>query len=305
MTVPKRASLMAELVRLGVRLFLKQRTDYRDLKRSRTGFRAMERWVPQPPRSTKVVALSAGGVPSERVITLAARASHHVLYLHGGGYRTGALPLFRHFTWRVADAAKACVLAIAYRLAPEHPFPAALEDAVAAYQWLLEQGADPQRISVLGDSAGGGLAFGLLLKLRDEGVPLPGAAVGLSPWTDLALTGASLKTNAASDPMLDAGAVPRFAAEYLGGADPRNPYASPLYGDLRNLPPALIQVGSDEILLDDAVRLAERLRNAGGDAELQVWPRMPHDFQMFAPILPEARAAIAQIGDFLHRIEDR
>lgn len=303
MTVPARASLMAEIVRFGVRHFIKQRPSFHDLKQSRTGFRAMEHWVPPPPRSTRIIALSAGGVPAERVITPAARADHHVLYLHGGGYRTGGLPLFRHFTWRIADAAEACVLAIAYRLAPEHPFPAALDDAASSYRWLLDQGVDSRRLSVLGDSAGGGLAFGLLLKLRDDGIPLPSAAVGLSPWTDLALTGASLKTNAAADPMLDAGEVPRFAADYLGGTDPRNPYASPIYGDMRGLPPALIQVGSDEILHDDAVRLAARLREAGCHVELQVWPRVPHDFQMFAPILPEARAAIAHIGRFVRRIQ--
>jgi monoterpene epsilon-lactone hydrolase len=153
----------------------------------------------------------------------------------------------------------------------------------------------------MGDSAGGGLAFAVLLKLRDDGLPLPAAAVALSPWTDLALTGASLRQNARADPMLNADDLPRLVAEYLAGADPRLPYASPLYGDLAGMPPTLIQVGSDEILLDDAVRMHERLCRAGCVAELEVWPRMPHVWHLFAPVLPEARRAIGSIGSFAQR----
>ena len=153
----------------------------------------------------------------------------------------------------------------------------------------------------MGDSAGGGLALAMLLKSRDENLPLPAAAVALSPWTDLALTGASLERNAASDPMLNAEGASKLAALYLGGADPRTPYASALYGDPAGLPPVLIQVGSDEILLDDAVRMAEKLRAAGRPVELEIFPRMPHVWHAFAPFLPEARRAIEHIGAFLQR----
>ena len=179
------------------------------------------------------------------------------------------------------------------------PFPAALEDAVAGYHWLLDNTPDPRRLFVMGDSAGAGLALCVLLKLRDDGRPLPAAAVAMSPWTDLALTGLSLTSNAAADPMLNADDLPELARYYLAGADPRTPYASPLYGDPAGLPPVLIQVGSDEILKDDAVRMAEKLRQHNPHTRLEIWPRMPHVWQLFVPVLPEAHRAIAQIGEFI------
>ena len=221
-----------------------------------------------------------------------------MLFLHGGGYNSGSPAMYRHFTWRIAEAARARVLAIDYRLAPEHPFPAALDDAIAAYRWLLGR-TDAQHIAVMGDSAGGGLALALLLRLRDAREPLPAAAVALSPWADLALTGASLVSNAVSDPMLNADDLPHIAAGYLAGADAHNPYASPLYGDFAGLPPTLLQVGSDEILRDDAVRVSEAMRRAGCRGECQVWPRMPHVWHLMAAVLPEARCAIAMIGNFI------
>jgi monoterpene epsilon-lactone hydrolase len=223
----------------------------------------------------------------------------HVLYLHGGAYAIGSPSCYRHLTWRIAAAARACVLAIDYRLAPEHPFPAALEDAERAYRWLLSGGAEPRHVVVMGDSAGGGLVLALLMKLRDAGCALPAAAVALSPWTDLALTGASLALNARADPMINVKAVPGLARNYLAGADPRNPYASPLYGDPAGLPPTLIQVGSDEVLRDDATRMADKMRSAGCRVELEIWPRMPHVWHVFAPLLPEARKAIARMGSFV------
>jgi acetyl esterase/lipase len=189
-----------------------------------------------------------------------------------------------------------------YRLAPEHPFPAALDDAFAAYNWLLDNGADPARIVVIGDSAGGGLVFSLMLRVRDEGCHLPGAAVALSPWTDLALTGASLKLNGAADPMLRTDYPPLFVDDYLAGADPRSPYVSPLYGDPAGLPPTLIQVGSDEVLRDDSVRMAERMRAVGCKVELEIWPRMPHVWHAYVPFVPEAGRAIRCIGDFARKM---
>ena len=296
-----RISLRAKFVRLGLSWFVKRRARHETLEQSRRRFLAMEALIPYPPRGTKTITINIGGVSADRVITPASRPNRHVLYLHGGAYRLGAPSTYRHFTWRIASAAQAQVLVVDYRLAPENPFPAALEDAVSFYCWLLAEGADPSQIVVIGDSAGGGLALALLLKLRDSGRPLPAAAVVLSPWTDLALTGASLALNAKLDAMVDAEEVPKFATDYLAGADPYYPYASPLYGDPTGLPPTLIQVGSEEVLRDDAVRMAEKMHRAYCQIELQIWPRMPHVWHLLAPILPEAREAIAEIGKFVRR----
>lgn len=297
----RRISLRARSLRLGLSWFVKRRARHETLDQSRRRFLAMEALIPHPPRDTQTITINVGGVSANRVITPASRPNRHVLYLHGGAYRLGAPSTYRHFTWRVASAAQARALVIDYRLAPEHPFPAALEDAVSCYRWLLAEGADPRRFAVVGDSAGGGLTLALLLKLRDSGLPLPAAAVALSPWTDLASTGASLTLNAKSDAMVNAHDVPKFAADYLAGADPRDPYASPLYGDPSGLPPTLIQVGSDEVLRDDAVRMAKRMQHAHCQVELQIWPQMPHVWHLLAPILPEAREAITEIGKFMQR----
>lgn len=293
-------SLRSELVRLGVRWFIKRR--HSTVAAARADILAAARWSPRPPAGTEVLAINAGGVAGEVVATAASRPDRHVLFLHGGGYVAGSPALYRHFTWRIATAARARVVVVDYRLAPEHPFPAALDDALAACRWLLAGVADPQRTAVMGDSAGGGLAFALLLRLRDDGLELPAAAVALSPWTDLALTGASLSINVKSDPMLSAEDVRLFADCYLAGADPRNPHASPLYGDPAGLPPTLIHVGSDEILHDDAVRMAEKLRAAGCRVHIEVWPRMPHAWHLFAPAFPEASKAIGRIGAFADRV---
>ncbi|HJU16953.1 MAG TPA: alpha/beta hydrolase [Stellaceae bacterium] len=294
-------SLQAELVRFALRRSMKHGGRFgRTIPETRRRMAACERFVPPPPRGFAMHAFDAGGVPAERITPPAVPGDRHVLYLHGGGFATGSPRLYRNLTWRLAAAAAAPLLCLDYRLAPEHPFPAALDDAVAGYRFLLEDGADPRRIAVLGDSAGGGLVFSLLLRLRDEGVRLPGTAVALSPWTDLALSGESLRTNAAADPMINADRVPPLADYYLAGADPHTPYASPLYGDLAGLPPLLIQVGSDEILRDDSVRIAQRVRAAGGPVALEIWPRMPHVWHSFAPLVPESRRAIARVGAFVH-----
>jgi epsilon-lactone hydrolase len=291
-------SLRAELARFALRRFLKRRgsAGY-SLAETRRRLAAAARFVPHPPSTFETCAVALGGVPAERVTPPAATGGRCVLFLHGGGYVSGSAQLYRNLTWRLAAAAEAPLYFLDYRLAPEHPFPAALDDAVAGYCGLLDRGADPEEVVLLGDSAGGGLVFSLLLRLRDEGKPRPRRAVALSPWTDLALTGASLRLNAAADRVSDLAAV--FAEYYLGGADPRTPYASPLYGDLARLPPTLIQVGSDEILVDDALRMAERLRAAGSPVTLEIWPRMPHVWHAFAPFVPESRHAIRRVGEFL------
>lgn len=295
-------SLRAEIVRLGTRWLLKGRGAGADIAERRRRAEAAGRLVPNPPRGVQRIAIDAGGVAAEWVVAPASQDDRHILYLHGGGFVIGTPALYRHLTWRIAAAAQARVLAIDYRLAPEHPFPAALDDALAAYEFLLPDGADPRRVAVVGNSAGGGLVFSLLLRCRDEGrLPLPAAAVALSPWTDLALTGASLQRNARADPFIDRAEMPLIAGWYLAGADPREPYASPLYGDPGGLPPTLVQVGSDEVLRDNSTRLVERMRAAGCDVTLEIWPRMPHVWHLFAAMMPEARRAITRIGAFVRQ----
>ena len=190
------------------------------------------------------------------------------------------------------------MLGIDYRLAPENPFPAAVEDAVTAWRWMLAQGLDPKRCAIAGDSAGGGLTLATLIALRDRGIPLPGAAALLSPWADLAGTGASVKTKAAEDPMVTEAGLRMMAEAYLGGADARDPLASPLYAKLSGLPPLLIQVGSAEILLDDATRVAERAKAAGVEVDARGLgrhgPRVPD-----VPVLAESGQAIEKIGAFV------
>ncbi|MFZ3235714.1 MAG: alpha/beta hydrolase [Stellaceae bacterium] len=294
-------SVRAEMLRLGTRCLLKGKPGpAASLAERRRRAAAADRWVRGPPPGIERVAVDAGGVAAEWVAAPVAQAGVNILYLHGGGYVIGSPSLYRNLTWRLARAAAARLLAVDYRLAPEHPFPAAVDDAMTAYEWILAGGADPRRLVVVGDSAGGGLAFALLLRCRDEArLPLPAAVVALSPWTDLALTGASLAGNAVADPFLDANGIPPIAEYYLAGADPRHPYASPLYGDPTGLPPALLQVGGDEVLRDDATRMADRLRAAGCEVTLEVWPRMPHVWHLFASVMPEARRAIARIGAFV------
>src|SRR5437764_3988179 len=295
-------SVQAELVRIWLRWSMK-RSNHPNvtIEERRRRLAAYERLVPRPPRWIEMSSCALGGVPATRFSRRDSRSERHILFLHGGAYTTGSAALYRHILWRFAVSAQARVAAIDYRLAPEHPFPAALDDAVAAWQGLVAEGTEPRHCAVMGDSAGGGLALALLLRLRDMGAPLPAATVALSPWTDLAMTGASLTRNAVSDPMENPDDVPFLVRCYLGDGDRCNPYASPLYGDPKGLPPTLIQVGSDEILFDDSVRMAERMREAGCQVELEVWPRMPHVWHAFAPIMPEARQAIARIGEFVRR----
>ena len=260
---------------------------------------AMESFAAPPPPGTTVEPADAGGVVAEWVVAAGVPAGRVLLYLHGGAYQIGSPAALRHMIALISDAAQARVLSVGYRLAPEHPFPAALEDALMAYRFLLRDGADPAAVAIAGDSAGGGLALAMLVALRDAGDPLPAAATAISPWTDLALTGESLRTRADIDVMIKAAGMPETAATYLAGADPRHPYASPLYADLRGLPPILIHVGDAEVLLDDSTRFAAKARADGVDVTLEVWAEMPHVWHAFAGLLPEADQAIARIGQWL------
>ena len=242
-------SIRAEVMRLFLRVVVRPNVQGEaSLGGMRRHIAFLTRVVPRPPKGTEAVTVDAGGAPASLVRTSASRPHRHVLYLHGGGYIFGSPPLYRDMTWRIANATRACVLCLEYRLAPEHPFPAALDDTVAAYRWMIQNGADPRHVAMMGDSAGGGLLLAALMRLRDEGAPLPAAAVAVSPWTDLALTGETLHTNAARDPLIPIAHAQRGVALYLGGAEPRHPYVSPLYGDPAGLPPTLIVVGGDEVL---------------------------------------------------------
>jgi epsilon-lactone hydrolase len=242
-----------------------------------------------------------GGVPAEWLTPVGVESDATVLYLHGGGYCIGSLDTHRPLASRIAAVTGCTVITLDYRLAPEDPFPAAVDDAVRAYRELLGSGARPPRLAIAGDSAGGGLTMATLLALRAEGIPLPAAAVCLSPWVDLTQTAPSFDTRAAVDPMVSRAGLQLMASAYLGPADPRTPLASPLFAeDLGGLPPVHIEVGECEVLLDDSTRLADRIGADGGEVSLTVWPELIHVFQAFAgPLIPEAEESIDAVGGFL------
>jgi monoterpene epsilon-lactone hydrolase len=241
---------------------------------------------------------TVGGIAGEWVTRPGlAEAAPILLYLHGGGYLACSARTHRPITGSFARAGLR-VFVPEYRLAPEHPYPAAVDDAQAAWDGLLARGYKAASIGVAGDSAGGGLALALMLALRDAGKAMPAAAVLFSPWTDLASTGESMQTNAKRDAMFHAPGTGEGAHYYLGGADARTPLASPLYGELHELPPLLIHVGDREILRDDSTRLTKKARAAGVSVEQRVWPVVPHVWQL-ASFVPEARESLARASEFL------
>ena len=242
-----------------------------------------------------------GGIPAEWISTPESSEDRILFYLHGGGYCIGSLDTHRDMVSRIARAGRARALSVEYRLAPENPHPAALEDSLAAYRALLASGADPTRIIIGGDSAGGGLTMATLISLRDAGDPLAAAAVCLSPWTDLDETGDSAITKADVDPMIKPDGEKKMARNYAGGADLREPLLSPLYAELHGLPPMLIQVGTREVLLDDSTRFADRAREAGVDVTLEPWEEMFHVWQFFAFMLPEGKQAVDRLGEFIQQ----
>ena len=266
----------------------------------RAQYERAERVFPTP-ADVKVERVSAPAAPAEWLRPPAATPGRVVLYLHGGGYVIGSPRSHRHLAAAIAGAAAANALLLDDRLAPEHPYPAAVEDATAAYRWLLAQGIAPGSVVIAGDSAGGGLTVATLLALREARVPLPAAGVCISPWVDLTCSGGSYVTKAAADPIVGRAGVEQMARAYLGSTAPREPLASPLFADLRGLPPLLIHVGSEEVLLDDSVQLAERARAAGVDTTLEVYERMIHVWHWFLPMLDEAQTAVEAIGRFARR----
>jgi acetyl esterase/lipase len=254
------------------------------------------------PDGIRVEPGTLGGRPAEWLHPTEGLRGGIVLYLHGGGYCTGSLGTHRHLAGRIALASGSTAVTVDYRLAPEHPFPAAITDASAAYEELRALGHSPEAIAVAGDSAGGGLTVATLLTLRDLAVPLPAAAACLSPWVDLTLSAPSYASVGELDPMVSKSGLAEFVAAYLGEGEtsPREPRVSPVFADLAGLPPIRIDVGEREILLDDSVQLADRIVAGGGEATLARWAEMIHVFQAFPGALdPEAGESVAAIGDFL------
>lgn len=276
--------------------------DRPDVVRSREAYRRWSEQFPLPPDATVT---PAPGFPGLTVDMPDSSPERVILYLHGGGYTEGAAYNHREIAARLASEARAVVHLLDYPLAPEHVFPAPVTAAVEAYRKLVADGVPAHRIGVGGDSAGGGLTIALLIRLRDLGIPLPAAAVPVSPWTDLTLSGASYRERASRDPFVSKEALARFARGYLGTAAAKEPLASPLFADLTGLPPLLIEVGSEEVMIDDSRRFHARARAAGVDSQLVVTEGAPHIWQHFGSFLPQARESLRRMGEhWLRHIPD-
>ena len=270
------------------------------VEQMRSGMEALTGNAPMPEGAT-CEPVDVDGVPAEWVTATGAAADEVLLYLHGGGYAIGSIKTHRGLAANISMAAGVRVLIIDYRLAPEHPHPAAVDDAVTAWRWLLRQGLDPARMAISGDSAGGGLTFATLIALRDAGDPLPACAVPISPWTEMEALSESWTTRAEVDPMVHIEGLKLMADWYLDGQDARTPLASPLHADLHGLPPIFVQVGDAEVLRDDATRIVERAKAAGVDATCEVIPDGIHVLHAFAPLVPEATAAIDRLAAFVRQ----
>jgi monoterpene epsilon-lactone hydrolase len=269
-----------------------------DVASVRAGLNALMAQTPVPP-DVEQKPVEIGGVPGIEV-TIAGKDSGNVmLYFHGGVYVIGAASHTVALVGEIARRSGVSAFTLDYRLAPEHPYPAAVDDARAAYEGLLKQGVDPGRIVLAGESAGGGLAVAVLLASRDAGLPMPACAYLMSPYADLTLSGETLTSRESLDPILSPEGLRVRAPEYLGGVDASLPLISPIFGDLHGLPPLLIQVGSHEILLDDAIRLAATAATSDVAVTLDVTPGVPHVFQGFAGLLDEAGAALDRASTFL------
>ena len=251
------------------------------------------------PEDVRTIAVELGGVGAIEVTAGGGEPSGAELFFHGGGYALGSAAAGVNLAADIARRSGATVSTVDYRLAPEHPFPAAVDDALAAYRGLLDRGIPAEAIAVSGESAGGGLALALLIAIKEAGLPQPAAAAVLSPWADLTQSGRSYQTKAALDPALTREALATRADDYLADADPRSRLASPLFADLRGLPPLLIQAGTHEILLDDAVRLAAKAADDDVAVTLQTFPGAPHVFQGFSAVLAEGARALVEVGTFI------
>lgn len=253
------------------------------------------------PAKTKVDHLSYSNISAELVSGKNANEEHVILYLHGGGYNTGSPNTHREFAAHVSNASCAKVLLPDYRLAPENPFPAALEDALTSYKWLIDNGFSSEKIAIAGESAGGGLTLATCLSIRDNGDTLPSSVTCISPWTDLEMTGESVKTLEEIDPMLNLASIKIMASNYIDTNDPRSPLISPLHADFKDFPPMLIHVGSDEMLFDDSRSVAEMAKQVGVDLTFKIYEDMWHFFHVFYKLMPEAKAAVKEVGVFIQK----
>jgi len=296
---------MASIQNFLIRSFLKVVTNKKDIAKHsvETTRKRLHKFMMmnKPPESVSFEKVNCDGVLAEWNIPKNVTNSGVILYIHGGAYVSCSISTHRPLVARIARASKTKALSIEYRYAPEHPFPAGLDDAVKTYHWLLKQGYDPTKIVITGDSAGGGLAIATLLRLRDEQTPLPAAGVCMSPWIDLECSQDSGVRLADKDPMLNAEAGKIFAKLYAGHESLRHPYISPYYADLKGLPPLFIQVSDSEIVLDENVNFEKKAKAAGVEIQFEIWKNMVHVWQGFAPILPEAIEAIKKIGIFIER----
>jgi monoterpene epsilon-lactone hydrolase len=293
------ASAQAEAVKEQIRQFRESVIDSQPSLEEQRANAASFTDLTTEPDGVSYEEVDAGGVPAMWVVPEGADDERVLEYVHGGGYVICSMHTHRRMVGHIAKAAGIRALNVDYRLAPEHPHPAAVDDSVAAYRWLLAQGFRPEHLAVAGDSAGGGLTIATLVALRDLGVPLPAAAVPISPWVDLEGTGESMTTRADVDLMVGAAGLKSMADAFLAGQDPRHPLAAPLYADLTGLPPLYIQVGDEETLLDDSLRIEANARAVGVDVTVDVFPEMQHVFQISAGNVPEADEAVARIGTFL------
>jgi monoterpene epsilon-lactone hydrolase len=267
---------------------------------SRARSAKMANLIGKVPFHVHVDARQIENIYTELIVPPNADEQHVILYFHGGGYVSGSVAIHKLLCTSLAQATDVRILLPEYRLAPENPFPAALEDALSAYGWLLAQGFKPADTIIAGDSAGGGLALATTLALRDASEALPVAVVCLSPWADLTLAGESYQSKAKTDPILTARKLHHWALSYTDEENLSNPLVSPVYADFHDLPPLLIQVGSEEILLDDAIAVAEKAKAAGLDVTLKIWPGMWHVWHATGTWLPESREALEEIGKFVH-----
>lgn len=286
------------MIIMRVQRFLTTSSTKLDVARDRADNEAFAKTF-KPIARVEMQRLEANGVPAAWFIPAGNVNERVILYAHGGSYNAGSITSHIPLTSNIAIVTRSRLLSLDYRLAPEHPFPAAVEDALSAYRWLLAQNINPRRIVVAGDSAGGGLMLALLLAARDQGLPLPAAAVGLSAWTDLTCSGETWTKNEKVDFMIRRLPTLESAKIYLGDVDPKTQLASPLFGNLQGLPPILLQAGSNEVILSDSVVFAEKARAAGVDVQLEVWRNMQHEWQYAAKLLPEGRQALEHIRDFL------
>jgi acetyl esterase/lipase len=287
-----------------LRAIIAQRLRSDDIAQRRRDIDARGTQNKLPPDVT-VEPISANGVKAEWTTTPDADSTRAVLYLHGGGYVIGSLDSHRHLVAEISRAARAPALALDYRLAPEYPFPAAVEDAIAGYRFLLAQGIPAGGITIAGDSAGGGLAVAAMLAIRDAGLAQPACGWAISPWVDMEAIGGSMATKAATDPTVQQAGILDMAKTYLAGADPRSPLAAPIYANLAGLSPLLIQVGAAETLLDDAIRLAQVAGAADVAVDLQIWPEMIHVWHIYYPDLAAGRRAIEVGGQFARAMISR